>query len=485
MKKHTIRKSVPIGELEAYMRAWQAKKPGCVTIRSIGKSGGYDILAAVFTDRSVDDADKQRALIIAQHSGMEITGMTTALSLGNYLASAEPGAAELLRRQVIVIVPCPNPYSYAKQSPAYQFRNEAGVDEYTAFDYHGAKSGDANPSAHAIQALIDEWQPELLLDLHGVWYENQLVIESFGHSAFGSNRPYNTAFTRRVQAAGSQAGFPSFDGDFCETLLQTDVSCTDAEINAHFFPSARGAIAPTYAYLNYHTLGASFEIAWEQAGLARALEALRVGCEVWSGELYPGYPVRTAVSPYGHNSIRAWGVTAAERRASRIELWQKRGHISFGAGHPEMPGLSSVIVSLSPEINKRIAPYYVPMQALAEGMRGLVDADVERMRALLDEGYESFAEYAAKGGEGVRVEHGMTIRFGIPFADAQVEAVLYNGHEKRPGERDGYTVVTSGGWVFVDLHIPPGSVADFAVAMVKYRAAVPSGGIVEFNLSLI
>ncbi len=479
MLQHKIHPCVPIDELEAYMRAWEKKRCGCVRVESIGKSGGYDILSAVFTDMSVSDEDKQTVLVIAQHSGMEITGMSTVLTLGNYLA-AKPEAEELLKKLTVVLVPCPNPYSYAKQSPAYQFKNEAGVDEYTSFGYSGAREGDKTPSATALQALIDAYMPELLLDVHGVWYDKQLVSESFGQSAFGTNRPYHTGFMKRVQEEATKAGFASDDLDFFETLLQSDRSCGDADINAMFYPTASGCMATTYSYLRYHTIGGSLEIAWEQSGLARLLAALKIGCEVWDCEEYAGFPTRTVVSPYGHCALRAYGTTARERRESRVELWQNRASVSFGVGHPEMPGTQTAIIATDPAVAGKYISYYKPLEEIAEQMHDLPGADADAMIKTFTETYPFHAEYGGGNGRTFHVTHGYTVRFMLPFSDAGALRVSYNGVPQKEDARDGYTVTRAKAYTFVDLHVPPEKVAPFALAAVRYDCEDRHTGVMEF-----
>ena len=83
-------------------------------------------------------------------------------------------------------------------------------------------------------------------------------------------------------------------------------------------------------------------------------------------------------------------------------------------------------------------------------------------------------------GRQTEIVNGMTVRIGIPFKDAKVRKVLYNGIEWSPGELEGYTVTKSGSWVFVDVNVPPDKVVPFAIAMVKYDCTTPKCGIIEF-----
>jgi len=480
VKKHTIRRSVPVDEIGAYLHGWEEKKPGFVTVEVIGKSSGYDIHAAIFTDPSVPDEEKQCAMIVAQHSGMEISGMNTVLSLGNYLAAGKGDA--LLRGLVVVLLPCPNPWTFAKQSPDFTFRNEAGVDEYVSFTYHGAKSGGRNPSAVAVQALIDRFRPEILLDCHGVHAEDQLVIPSLGVSAFVSNRLYNEELLAELQQASTDAGYATFSADTAETLPMTDPDCRDADVIAHFRATARGAIAPTYAYYRYHTMAASLEIAYECEAVERLVRALEMGVRTNKREVYPGYPVNCVVSPYGHVSLRAYGTTAAERRESRIELWTKRGDIGLGVAHPEVPGFSAAIVTLDPTAARAVVKdYYAPMEEVLARMQEYSGIDLTELRAMFDAQFESYASinphdkaYAASA------EHGMTVRLALPFADAKPVKVMVNERVLCEDARDGYTLTKCDNWVYVDVNIPPEKIAPVTVAAVTYDHTPLKAGIVTY-----
>ena len=484
MKKGEIRDCIPVEQIGEYVMNWQNKKPHIVSVETIGKSGEYDIYCAVFTNKNVTDENKQIAIVTAQHSGMEISGMTTAFSLGNYLMTENETAKEILDKMIVVLVPCPNPYSYSKRDEAYQFKNEFGVDEYVSFNYQGAKKEGKNPSATALQALIDKYKPEIFLDLHGVWFNDQLVIESFGMSAFACNKLFNDKLMNRVRLAGTKAGFASFDNNFAETLPQTDNACTDYEINSKFTPqSTNGVVAPTYAYINYHTMGASYEIAWEEHGLVKVIEALKIGCEVNEYEYYPGYPSRTVKSPYGHVSIRSYGVTAAERRESRCELWKNRQKINVGVAHPERPGFMAAIVSLSEEDSKKyVKEYYRPLKDVCEDMSDVPGVKMDNLLGVFtDDMYEPFCSYGVTNHGTFIPENGMTIRFMLPFADAKVKEVMYNGNVLDVDEVCGYTVVCDQNYVFADVHIPKSMLVPFAVCTVKYDCTSFKNGIIEFE----
>jgi len=483
MKQLSIRDCLHVEEFPAYMDGWCRKKPGYVTVSTIGKSGGYDILKAVFTDPNVSDEDKQVVLLTAQHA-LELSGINSLLSVGNYLVSDAPDAGEMLQKLIIVMIPCSNPYTYAKQDDAYAGKNEAGIDEYTAFGYNGLLfDAETAPAAHAIKQVIDEYKPDVMLDTHGVIYQDQMVIESLGLSGSPTQRLYNNEFVRRVQQAGTDAGYSIKKQDSLEVLLSANQAIKDKETNSHFLVNSDNSIAASvYSYIHYHTLGGTFETGWEGNCVAQILEALRIGCRVWDGEYYAGYPTRTVVAPLINHSIRAYGNTASMRRKSRVELWKNRGRIGLGLGHPEMPGLEAAIICTDLRNAENIATYYEPMKDSIAKMAQRYDVDAEPMLKLLDAHYPKHMIIcnADADADAVQIEHGMTVRMGLPFADARNFTVLYNGHEKQEDELDGYTVTKDANWVYIDLHIPADKICPFAIAMVKYDCTIPEVGIMEF-----
>lgn len=60
------------------------------------------MLFVKFTDSAYDDDNKTIALIIAQHSGMEISGMNSILSLSNYPVLGSKSAKEILTRHMLM-----------------------------------------------------------------------------------------------------------------------------------------------------------------------------------------------------------------------------------------------------------------------------------------------------------------------------------------------------------------------------------------------
>ena len=92
-----------------------------------------------------------------------------------------------------------------------------------------------------------------------------------------------------------------------------------------------------YAYNKFHSIILTSECAWEKSALARQRRLLQIGNAIWPGERYAGYPTRVMLKNSFH-LITAYGQTAAQRRKSRVELWNKIQYFSHGMDNPQQLG---------------------------------------------------------------------------------------------------------------------------------------------------
>lgn len=470
-KKFTLRHSIPVDEIERSMQRWIAQAPRFTELFSIGKSGAHDIYCAKMTDPSIPDDEKEIAIVTAQHTGMEISGMNAVFGAGNLLSNLGEDALEILRKQIILLVPCPNPYTYALQDPSFQFRNAAGVCEYAhAFGWQGVVNPDKTPAARALQTLIDTWRPEAFFDNHGVWYQDQIMLESDGNVSFSNtNRFHDHRFALQIEQQIEQSGYTAFDEGDSQALPFSGEISLDPEHKRKFQSGSEGIVAQGYAYLNYHTLVGSSEVSWEESGTLRIMKCLQLGSSVWDGEISPGYPVRTVLAPIGLNALKVGGSNAAQRRNSRVELWNNLHRLSTGIMHPEMPGLSCLIVATSGAKCRRIFAGHQRMsmdtvmdRLDTEGM------DTTSMRRQLDNHWDGvYAAINLQDQDELRLQYGLTLRIGLPYPNAVPTEVLLNGQVLPPDPLNGWTLICHRSKVDVDIHVPPQD-TDFYIAMVRY-----------------
>ena len=206
--------------------------------------------------------------------------------------------------------------------------------------------------------------------------------------------------------------------------------------------------------------------------MLRLRRLLQVGNEVWRGEPYPGYPANQ-VSCRSSVAIAAWGKTAAQRRASRVELWRKLPQISHTCGWPEARDGVVALVSTTPGSRKLYAP------GQASSAPNLNEPNLEPMFARLKQNprfdgdaLDEFlrlsvsrqvtwpqAEYE---GPAEPIRNGLAIRLRLPHPDVKFKHLRLDGHIMEPSDVDGYFVYHNPGTI-VQVNIPPGKVEDFHV----------------------
>lgn len=469
-QQFTIRDSIPIAQLEAYLRKWE--KSGYASVYSIGESGGWPIWCAELTDRRVPAEEKEVAILMAQHSGMEVTGMTTLLSVGNYLAALDEKAREILAKQIVLIVPCPNCYGYAKQDHAFQFTNAAGVDEYTAMNQDMTVDPQKAPAAAALQALVEQWKPELIVDVHGVWYNEQTVIEITGGMSFASlNRTYDRGFVDAMNAAAEDAGYAILSEDFLQTLPPTDPICMEPKYRARFRGGVDKMLLGTSAYIKYHTMALNMEVAFEESGFLRTLKALELGIR--------GFPVRTMAAPLGNHSVQVGGSNAAQRRESRLELWNQKERLGTALLYPENQYVAGLLVTTNNEaLDRVLGQEQCSIDLLCRNLEQEGYA-MAGMKEDLSGGLPVYLAPMGRGsGEPAELEQGITLRLGLVQPDAVPRHVWLNGKELTSGE---YQLLRQKNWTYVDVTIPAGQMPEIMLAVVSYDSTRKPMGILEFE----
>ncbi len=472
-KELQLRKSIAIEDLEPYMRAWEQRASGFVRVYAIGESGGYPILCAEFTDPSVPAEEKEIALITAQHSGMEISGMTTVLSVGNYLAALDTKAREILNRQIVLLVPCPNCYTYATQDPAYQYINECGVDEY-AGSFNDEMEVDAakTPAAAALAKLVDERVPEFIFDAHGVWYDAARGIEICGGLSFSNmNRTFDRSFVDAMNGAAEAEGFAIYGEDMVQTLPPTDPICYKEEYRRRFRGGIARMLLGNRAYIKYHTLSLNSEVAFERSGFIRILKALELGNK--------GYPVETMVAPLLLNSVRVGGKNAAERRLSRAELWPQNHKFGSGVLYPETCGSAGLLLTRNKAANCKVrgTAFLCDIDEFFDNMEK-IGYDMSEVRAVsAREKHQSMVLCDMGSDDTAVVTHGLTMRLSLPYGDAAVTGVWLNGERRKETE---YSVIKALNWTHVDVFVTGDDLPEELFAFVRYDATDKETGILEF-----
>ena len=335
----------PFEKLEAVLKSWEREHPDVMRLEIPGKSvQGRPVYAVRLTDPDADDEHKEHALVTGLHSGVERSATTTIFYLMEWLLSGAPRAREILRRQIVVCLPVPNPDCYVRGEHGYV---------YSEWTPDGPKDAAGMPEAVAVQAVMDQYQPEVHADIHGLSmdFERYIMLENSGSSYSNSAlRSYHREIIRQMDEAALAEGYPS---DLQEADSERMLWGPELDSMSHKLWTGRPRFyAATYCYHRYHTLPCTSEVSWERSGFLRHRRLLEVGTDIWLSEYYPGYPVRV-IRSNNYHQIVAYGQTAAARRRSRVELWNKQQQLTQGMIDPFVEGKLLYLCATSPDARAR------------------------------------------------------------------------------------------------------------------------------------
>ncbi|MCB1208643.1 MAG: alpha/beta hydrolase fold domain-containing protein, partial [Verrucomicrobiales bacterium] len=449
---------------------WRRTHPKVATLESRGLSGqNMPVYLLKITDPKVKATDKQVCLVTTLHSGPERTGTTGAMAFAEWCLSDDPLAVETRQKQIVLIMPCVNPLAMFYTD---RFRNEHGVDPYTGAGRIGklwdvksltlTRPEDA-PELTAVLSVIDEYRPEVHADLHGTglqeyapdqlgsrqMYHGQIMTEITG-GAYSNYalRPWDWRVTETMVAAGKEAGFPSdrFEADAQRTFWGPELAPLGKKL-WHGMPMFYSA---HYGYAKYHTMLLTQEVAWEQSLVARMKGLLRIGNTVWNDERAPGYPVNRMRHFVGHY-VTAYGSSAAERRDSRVELWNQQSDFALGFLYPQTDGRESLVVATTAAAKKAIVNREFP-----EAVRSFIEAGPE-LKVAMELPDEQLL--AASDANDAKITHGIGFRIRLPYSATQTLDVQLNGDALTRSATDGYESWTADGFTQVQINVPPAKAA--------------------------
>ncbi len=463
--------------LQAQLEHWAALRPELMTLETLGHSAeGRPIHAATLTAPEADPTHKQHVLLTAQHSGIERTATTSLFSLMEWLLSADPAAAEILRQSVVVMMPVVNPDGYVHGTHP----NTAGHDPYTRWTLEGPAFPDEMPEAVAVQQMMDLWRPDVHADAHGLdlSFPGYISLENSGASYSNTSlRAYHRELVAEMDAAALEAGYPS-------ELLEQDAERLfwgpELEAMAHKCWVGRPRIyAAIYCYYHYHSLLSAAEVMWSESGYLRHRRLLELASRVWPGEPYSGYPTRV-IDTNTLYSIVAYGTGPAARRQSRVELWNRLEQMTHGMVNPQTEGLVFYVCATS-----RVAAEALEADPSLEGLRRLLqqspDIDHEPLLPLL----ETYPDGAGQWGERPAVylssrprgetasslpRHGAGFRLRIPYGRAELLDTRLNGRPLAVSETEGYFTYCDRGYTVLQVNVPPQRAAaeDLLVVTCRY-----------------
>ena len=476
-------------EYEATLDFWENKYPDLLTVERVGESmEGLGIFLLKITNKKIADRNKQVALISSLHGGPERSGTASILKLAEWLLSDDQEAAEIRKKQLVLLMPIVNPYaffisdSFGNSNNICPYHQNWKTSDWNLDDVENItyKNIDKSPEMKAFFDVVDQYKPEVNLDLHGtgiaefteeqkeecnyLQYKGNIMFESVGGAYSNlSLRPWDWRITEAIVQAGKDAGFPS---DRLEADGQRLYRIQDSgNAQKWFWTGIPRFYTAQYAYLKYHTMPAILEVAWVNSGFAKAKGFLKIGNAPWFDEKEPGYPVNK-VLPRAGNYVTSWGHTAQERRDSRVELWQRQDGLVGGILYPRTDGR-----------------FFISMGFTEKGVK-LLDHDLSKFISNLKKNKiinASFIESFIKKGPEVKlgfpkygetslkseyIKNGVGIRLRLQYADAKIEDLRLNGHLLKVDPEDGYETWVGDGFLQVQINIPPGKSSQMDAAII-------------------
>ena len=459
----------PYEKLVAVLQKWSGEHKAIMNLEQLGRSReGRPVFAVQLTDPKVKAANKEHALVTALHSGLERSATTAIMAIIEWLLSDDPTAREILQRQVVVLLPVPDPDRYIKGevSPIY--------GDWTL---KGPRDPKNVPEAVFVQRLMDRFQPEVLADIHGTKlnFERYIMFDCSGTS-YSNNalRPYRREIIRQMDEAALAEGFPSDTAESDAERIYGGPGLAD--MPGRCWVGRPRCYAAIYAYYHFHSIVGASEIGWDRSGVLRHRRLLQIGNERWPGEYYAGYPTRVILGNT-HARLTAYGRTADERRRSRIELWNRQGEFTLGTLDPAVRGKTMCVLSTSAAsdgayLTDPVLKTFLQRLGKHPNMDAVTIAKFaagwpagqnypEPSLALLRRHTEPHIEKENSENSGDskpasgRIKHGACLRLRLPYGQAQVTDLRLNGRALLQSETDGFLTWTARGSTYIQIRLSP------------------------------
>jgi hypothetical protein len=475
-------KPIPYPSVEEIGRIgqkWQASYPNRIKAELLGKgSSDLPLHMLTITDFKVSDGNKEVVLMLAMHSGAEVSGTTSLLAFAEWLLGDDPLAAKIRSRQICIILPVPNPYGYGKTG-----NNKFGRDIAWCWTPAGASLPEENPEGVLVQKLIDRLKPEVIVDSHGTMLQGAYMGEFVGTSGYSLVlNTFQGSVVREMSEAAEVLGFPQHLGsETHEKIMLPPETMQGYENRFYVYPTASAVNACTYAYIKYHSIPLTIESGgWSGSAVARLKRLLEIGCDRFGTELCAGYPNRRiSVNSSWMQWLTAYGQTAAERRESRVELWNKQSMFRTFRSYPDMDGAFCFGIAMSPDAAKKVflgcrqGDNQIYVSQLLSNLSRLPGVDVEAIKKHLEETGSISKVFADPDREVLNnpgpVAHGLAIRSMLPYNTPRILEVRLNGKLINPSERDGYQVWKGGlGGTYIQVNIPPEKMEEVIIVTCKY-----------------
>ena len=468
-------------EYEAGLLAWQKRWPDHITVEERGRSlENHPIYMARVTDRTVSDDDKQALLLSAAHGAGEVSSVVGILHFLKWLLSEDPEAIRIRRGLIVITIPIIEVDTYIsnRETGDEKTGNKAGVPIYNlnAWTWEGVPTGVHHPEAQAFWKMMEEYQPDAHFDIHGHPWCDVGMHESIGVSTPRIGRCFDPAIVAEVERAVDSAGYCTIREEIQAGRLC--VACGEKELGVvadHYevLPDETDhyklMITPVMlSYHRYHSISFVCELYWMGSIMAACRRFAELGLETGFSEFFRGYP-NNLVESRGSLLISAWGDTAARRRKSRVELWNRgRKSLALRMGGPViMRDMTLASCATSREGARLVGSE--GYEKFIANIQGDARFNAEALKSFLEEYPPTMfsRESQVFDQDYPPIQNGLAMRVGLQYSDAKLNEVRLNGHLLKESPTDGYLVHHNQG-TMVQVNIPPDKVHDLHVVTIRY-----------------
>ncbi|MBR7127609.1 MAG: hypothetical protein IKD09_03385 [Lentisphaeria bacterium] len=476
---------------ESSLQYW-AKQFDYCSLDVLGKTLENDpIYCMKITNNAIPSDKKFKILIVAHHGGGERSALHSTMAALEFLVSDE--AKKYRDNYEIRVIPCGNIFGYFRSETP---QNSKGIDPYAGgrgnhWDIKNLvpKKPENTPEIVTFCKVLDEMKPELLLDFHGVGrlYPGIIMTQYIGGA--GSNhvlKPWATDLINYVRDMAGKSGTPCYDLD---EEIQRLVAVNDARkaFPQRFRDSGDYFYTDLYPYLKYHTLPLIFEISHEQMAVEGLRGVLEYGMNA-PANLDGSFPVDNILTDWGGFMVQAWGTTPGEKRASRVELWNKIEEMQTFAVAPPVSYRIFRVVTFGSNGEKEFIGNLKPTWSYDTKTTGIFKnrPDTETVKwSVIDQfiklGPEGrvgkvYANFNVK--EAKCPQNGISMAFDIQIAkeyDVDLLDIRLNGITLKKDSRDGYQLIKHNRGHRLIVNVPPEKSAKTAMYIVSaaYNSNAP------------
>ncbi len=464
--------------LKSYIGAvnyFAEKYPDFVTLEIPGRSPlGLPVYLLKFTDKRVPDDDKNIILVTAFHSGAERTGTAGILTFAEWLAGGSELATESLKKNILLLMPIVNPEGFFLVE---HWGNSRLMDIYALgrgnrvnLDTQELKNPEDGPEVLAYRAVADQYHPDFHLDVHGtgLHFNGHIQPPSLGRAGSNSSlRSWDDRLIREMIEYGNRAGwgYQQMDVDSQRLIwgpAMGELQRSFCEMGQPYYTSAH------YGYFRHHTLPAALESTWCEM----VVEPLKGLLEMANRGLTPGpvdgFPVNRIKTNYSLH-LEAFGANRADRRESRVRLWQKQRFFLVGSSYPMTANYQLAVAAYGREGLKAMTGTLadsgrwgqIPLDELLKNIekvdyidhaaigRFLKAAPPRMQKVMFEKGDFSATE------EVPELDSGLAMVIQLPTTDNDILHLALNGRPLEESATDGYQTWVADGFTYVRVNIPP------------------------------